>query len=842
MVDNVSQGVVPINNHDPSGQNPKPEHFFKSNLNFAATGSKRNDLYVGGGEVDVPLELGEVVPSRYPLNQVAQSPGTNPHIIEIDDTPGNQRILIRHNSGSGIEMRDDGTILLSSTKNTVQISGADQTVIVEGDGQLVYKGNLSLKVDGNFDIDCLDFNLNVKGNAKTNILGSQRTNVGEFKNDTVRGAITTISTQPSSQFFVGGLATYVKGDFTNNVDGDATFTSSGTTAITSETKLNTAATETNIAATTLNVFGTNGVIGGQSIDIKGNEASFEGSVEAPTFYGNLIGKAKFAALADKATGASTAGSLGSSGTASNPSDPGAPSFDEPDVAADLTLSTYLVADDGIIVTRIDDGNYIKNLVDKNAAYSGLYDKQITTGVVRSKIRDTANKTNTAFVGQAVAEGVVSPKIAQTAPEGIGRVVSGGSTPKIGQTKIGNANAYTGLDPFLPKKVRVNLIPDPLYNPDFQDAITEKTKLAPGVSIAKFLAGSGNATNFNFIKNQQQRRDLARHLYYHAEVLRSVNTNKTAFGNYRLTVVEGIYRPGPDEKITSGSLNDLKLKGRAVVYQLIDNKGKKDVSAMFDLAEYWKDTLYFDKLILHYDEINPDEELEAQIILVLPEIDTDWKGTFNREVETQYNGNKLANGELVECLAVPSTVETPGEELNEGGDYGINPNPGRDSKGNLFDPLYQLNANGQLITKTGAAASRLLKPNALVNMTRLLNNEYRRMQEYFGEKLYSNDALVKTGSSREINRRGSIHFQGRALDIDVSKMSNAKKRKLVDAAMKAGFKGFGFGPTILHVDTGPTRHWNYGNTIWGGKTIGDKDNLEYWGRYIRRLKPEFTGNF
>src|SRR5210317_2477015 len=140
MVDNVSQGVIPTNDHDPSGQNPKPEHFFSSNINFAATGSKRNDLYVGGGEIGVPLNLGQPTTSQYPYNQVSQSPGPDPHIIEIDDTPGNQRVLIRHNSGSGIEMRNDGTILLSSTKNTVQISGADQTVIVEGDGDLVYKG------------------------------------------------------------------------------------------------------------------------------------------------------------------------------------------------------------------------------------------------------------------------------------------------------------------------------------------------------------------------------------------------------------------------------------------------------------------------------------------------------------------------------------------------------------------------------------------------------------------------------------------------------------------------------------------------------------------------------
>lgn len=819
MVDNVSQGVVPTNDHDPTGQNPKPEHFFSSNINFAATGSKRNDLYIGGGEIGVPLNLGQAATSQYPYNQVSQSPGPNPHIIEIDDTPGNQRVLIRHNSGSGIEMRNDGTILLSSTKNTVQISGADQTVIVEGDGNLVYKGNLTLKVDGNFDIDCVDFNVNAKGNVNTNIVGSQRTNVGEIKSDVVRGSISTTSTQLAVQTYLGGLSTNVKGDYSNNVDGSATYISSGDTTLTSETKINTAAPETTIAATTLNVFGTNGIIGGQSIDIKGNAASFEGSVESPAFYGDLNGIA----------------SLARNSTLSSPANPGAPSFDEPDVAADLTLSTYLVKENGIIVSRIDEGGFIKNLIDKNTAYDGLYDKQATTGIVRSKARDTANKNNSRFTSAAIKENVVSQNISKTAPTGIGRVIKGSSTPKIGQNKIGSANAYVGLDPFLPKKVKVNLIPDPLYNPDFEDIITEKTKLAPGVSIAKFLAGTGDATNFNFIKNQQQRRDIARHLYYHAEVLRSVNTNKAAFANYRLNVVEGIYRPGPNETVTPNSINDLKLKGRAVVYQLVDVNGKKDVAAMFDLAEYWKDTLYFEKLILYYDEFDPSGELEAQIILVLPELDTDWKGTFSREVETQYNGSKLANGELVECLDIPSTPAKPSEELDESGDFGINPNK-------ALDPLYKLNESNQLITINGQAGSRGLKPDALVNMTRLLNNEYRRMQEYFGEKLYFNDALPKLGTNRldpssPEYRPNSVHFQGIALDISINGFGNAKLAKLVDAAMKAGFTGFGFGRTILHIDTGRNRYWGYNNTRWGGKSIDD-----HWGKYIKRISPPFDGNF
>ena len=33
-------------------------------------------------------------------------------------------------------------------------------------------------------------------------------------------------------------------------------------------------------------------------------------------------------------------------------------------------------------------------------------------------------------------------------------------------------------------------PDPFYNPDFQEKITARTKLGPGITMAKFLGGNG----------------------------------------------------------------------------------------------------------------------------------------------------------------------------------------------------------------------------------------------------------------------------------------------------------------------------------------------------------------
>ena len=124
------------------------------------------------------------------------------------------------------------------------------------------------------------------------------------------------------------------------------------------------------------------------------------------------------------------------------------------------------------------------------------------------------------------------------------------------------------------------------------------------------------------------------------------------------------------------------------------------------------------------------------------------------------------------------------------------------------------------------ASYLAKPDAADNLVSVTEPLYLKMCSLFGEKVPVNDAIPKPGSSRETNRPGSKHFSGFALDLGIGGYDNAKRAKLVAAAKQAGFKGFGFGKNILHVDTGPTRHWAYGNETFAGKPIS------YWGSYVR----------
>ena len=106
---------------------------------------------------------------------------------------------------------------------------------------------------------------------------------------------------------------------------------------------------------------------------------------------------------------------------------------------------------------------------------------------------------------------------------------------------------------------------------------------------------------------------------------------------------------------SDGLNYLMSRGLAVVYELIGLDGKIAIEKTFDLAVYWKDNIQFDKMILDYDNYNPDNTLNAQIILVMPEVISPWTVTFNNNIETRYNNINQVTNELLEVLRTTASA-------------------------------------------------------------------------------------------------------------------------------------------------------------------------------------------
>lgn len=199
-----------------------------------------------------------------------------------------------------------------------------------------------------------------------------------------------------------------------------------------------------------------------------------------------------------------------------------------------------------------------------------------------------------------------------------------------------------------------ILADPRYNPSLQKDITSKTKLGPGITMAKFLGSRGNKTSFDFETDHEVRRNIARQLYLHAELIRMVGRDPR-FAQQRLIVSESVWNPLVGETWSSDGITEKMRTGHAVAYQLIDQHGHRANDLIWDLAVLWKDYARFDKIILDYDTFTPPEApdvdpvLTSQVIVEMPTVGHDYDANYQYKVETRLNGNVLSDPGIVEVL-------------------------------------------------------------------------------------------------------------------------------------------------------------------------------------------------
>lgn len=97
--------------------------------------------------------------AKYPYNKVQQS--ESGHVIEVDDTPSNERLRTYHKSGTYTEINSVGQrvdkIIGDSfeidVKNKTLYVGADYNVHVVGDANIQVDGNLKATVGGSVDLE-----------------------------------------------------------------------------------------------------------------------------------------------------------------------------------------------------------------------------------------------------------------------------------------------------------------------------------------------------------------------------------------------------------------------------------------------------------------------------------------------------------------------------------------------------------------------------------------------------------------------------------------------------------------------------------------------------------------
>lgn len=438
---------------DNTATSPRQE---AANTTPIARGGSNLDL--SGGFVPEDTRLGDV--DDLETSYVHQTPSG--HVIEYNDTPFNERILIKHANGTGVNIGPDGAVIISS-KNKIDIINGDHHVTVQGDGQMTYKGNLTLKVEGDFNLDVGgDYNVNAN-NYNHTTYGSETKKTYVDQSAIVLRNKSEIINGAESQTIKNGSSKFIKGDAIFAVEGLLTMGTSGVISFTSEEGINQSSPDINIAANSLSVFGDTGTIGGENIqmytkNLRANKTVYATEslnthtitstvIDTTVVNGDLNGNALTATTAGTSLHQSYDDGTGDGYTPNKGTNPNytvatatAKSDDttETVLPTNSLLTSYLEkGSGGVRKVVVDPSDVITNTVNLTTKSGGISDRPLAIDDVRAALRDPANRENSEFISSQIANGTLSPEFAKETPPAIGRVKSTTNTNVRGGTPLGN---------------------------------------------------------------------------------------------------------------------------------------------------------------------------------------------------------------------------------------------------------------------------------------------------------------------------------------------------------------------------------------------------------------------
>ena len=273
---------------------------------------------------------------------------------------------------------------------------------------------------------------------------------------------------------------------------------------------------------------------------------------------------------------------------------------------------------------------------------------VTPELARSKLRDDANKNNEKFVTTLLKEGVIGPNYNNAKPKSpTGRSFNKKPDPIFSARRITSADV---------KKTSILLKKNPEHRIfvglDSPWGDVNRIKISHkfnGTPISAFFAPTGSRKFKTLTK--EEREVIFPNLYVHSMLISRVNAIDL-IPDVSIIVSEGIYSPGPNEKVTPKSVNDYKKTGKSIVYKVVNAYGKVDNAKTYDLALKIKDSFYFEELTVAYDTMAPDGSLTSRLIVTLPEIDKNYFAIFNRKLSTTFNNFNFSQNEIVE-LSTPA---------------------------------------------------------------------------------------------------------------------------------------------------------------------------------------------
>jgi len=89
----------------------------------------------------------------YPHDMVLETPGG--HVIELDSTPDNERMLVYHPSNTYMEINNDGRIIDKGVDNRHEITIGNRTICIQGDDTHIVLGNRTESITKSWSMSSL---------------------------------------------------------------------------------------------------------------------------------------------------------------------------------------------------------------------------------------------------------------------------------------------------------------------------------------------------------------------------------------------------------------------------------------------------------------------------------------------------------------------------------------------------------------------------------------------------------------------------------------------------------------------------------------------------------------
>ena len=166
-----------------------------------------------------PLYPSDAVHSAYPFNHVWHT--ESGHVLEVDDTPGAERLHRFHKKGTFEEIQPDGSRVTKVVGNDYEITLGEKDVYIKGSVNVTIDGDARMLVHGDKieEVDG-DYMLTVRGDYVKKIGGNLAEEVMSDKAEQINGNFNQRISKAFNQITVGNFVQNLMAKFTKTTAGE----------------------------------------------------------------------------------------------------------------------------------------------------------------------------------------------------------------------------------------------------------------------------------------------------------------------------------------------------------------------------------------------------------------------------------------------------------------------------------------------------------------------------------------------------------------------------------------------------------------------------------------------